>query len=408
MSSVESGGERREKIVLPNLNFVGVFETIMQIARDGKVDLSNPGFLREVVNAQTWGTLDEIGRDPKHLHRLIPPLNVVQEAGLRAGLSKEIIAPLYSDAVASERLDEASLGKIGYTWLARRQTASQLIYALGCEIQGDFIGADADERHARAENFLLEFYQYGLDNTDSELQKEVEQYERQLGVLFCMRAVAVLTEHPELNLTELVRHGLGKYGVKDVSGKTRCYWCPGRLCVCGGRKGDIKAKLPDITDELALAGTLRQMDEHMTVYGVGRNSAIDGLAGVVRSLSEDGGEFGSVRLMSLSGGTLDGLKERLGCLYLEGTRQDKMAQKEEAAKVSLEERIYSEAADAMVSWPCLVTQAVGLNFERSVMLGLTHMAEMAGVELQVPEHMNLSVSAKKRVAVTLAERFVDF
>jgi hypothetical protein len=47
--------------------------------------------------------------------------------------------------------------------------------------------------------------------------------------------------------------------------------------------------------------------------------------------------------------------------------------------------LYPEAADAIVSWPCIVFQAFGLNFVRGVKLGLEHLATGAGVELVVPE-----------------------
>lgn len=363
----------------------------MELAKRGGVDILNPGFLREATNVRTWEVLDQFGRDVQHLYKLTPTFTAIYEAGVQAGVAKEVVNHLCPLAGMAASLVQESLGGVGYTWLSQRQVASQLIYALACEIQGDPHATDADERQARSEKFLMEFYGHEWSNSDPELHHEVEYCERQLGMLYCLRVVAVLTAHPELDLVELTRQGLMKYGVNDLRGRRVCYWCSGVPCVCGGRKGGMKAKRPEITRELVLTRGLPEMDQHMVVYGVGRNSAINALAGVARSLSEDGGEYAWVRLMSLSGGTNEGIRKRLGCLYLDGTRHTKMADKKTSEQISLLDSLYSEAADAVVSWPCLVHQAFGLNFVRSVKLGLEHMAKGAGVELVTPEDLAKTV-----------------
>ncbi len=386
-----------ESVRLLSWSFVHVLQMILNLARRGGVDFSNPGLLREALNIRAWEALDELGRDPKHLWRLTPPLHQVYSRALAYGAGDRCSHnQVYMAAEQATSLAEVALGEVGYSWLSRRQVAAQLIYALANEIQGDPHALDAAERQSRSEAFLREFYGCGWDDPDPELQKEVEYYERQLGVLYCLRAIAVLTEHPELDLVELTRQGLMKYGVVDTRGRRVCYWCSGAPCVCGGRKGGMKARRPEITSDLVWARGLPEMDQHMVVYGVSRNSAINALAGVVRSLSEDGGEYGWINLMSRCGGTNRGIQERLGCLYLGSSRHPRMAAKKfDAEGVPLIEGLYSEAADAVVSWPCLVTQAFGLQFTRSVLLGLQHMADGAGVTLETPDDLTRTIPVRE-------------
>ncbi len=175
-----------------------------------------------------------------------------------------------------------------------------------------------------------------------------------------------------------------KYGICDVRGLRVCYWCSGAVCICGSRKGGMKAERPEITAEFTMTRGLPEMDRHMTVYGVGRNSAINALAGSVRALSEAGGEYGWINLMGRDQRTIE---EKMGCLHLDGTRHPKMAKKKFSSGGTMEQALYSEAADAIVSWPCLVFQTFGLSFVRGVKRGLEHMATGAGVELEIPSDL---------------------
>ena len=382
-----------DRLDLKSWSFVHVLATILELAKRGRVDIADAGFLREGANVRTWEVLDELGRDAQQLGKRTPSLYEISAVALRMGADKNVVDDLCRDACIADRFSEKVLGDIGYSWLNRRQIASQLIFVLASHLQGDPHDDNAlDKRQARSESFLRIFFFSG--RSDPEFEKEAEKFERQLGVLYCLRAVSILATHPELDLVEIARHGLLKYGVSDLSGRNVCYWCSGTPCVCGGRKGGMKAKRPTITREHAYTHGLPEMDRHMIVYGVGRNSAIDALAGVVRSFSEDGGEYGWLRLVSQSGGTVAGVANKFGSLHVSDSRHPVMLAKKETENVPLSDSLYAETADAMVSWPCLVTQAFGLNFVRSVKLGLEHMAKGAGVDLRLPHDLTRTVPAE--------------
>ncbi len=156
---------------LKSWSFVHVFQTILELTQAGRVDLEDPHFLRETANVRVWEVMDELGRDPKELHRLTPSLNSIMTTARQFGLEDEGVNDLYLSAVAASRLVEASLGEVGYTWLSKRQISSQLIYALACLIQGDPHAEDAYEHQSRSSRFLMHFYGYNWYNASPGSEK---------------------------------------------------------------------------------------------------------------------------------------------------------------------------------------------------------------------------------------------
>lgn len=380
-----------KQIKLVSWSFVHVMEMIMELARRGGVDL-DIGFLKEMINARTWELLDQLGRDLKHQDPLTPDINTISRIARSYDVAEEV-SHLLSAGIGADSLTEFSLGEIGYTALSNRSTSGKLLYAIANKIQGDPHHSEGlPQRKNKAEKFLAEFYGYGSNNLDPELQLEKRKYELQLGVLFCHRIVAVLTEHPELELTKLTHYGFMKYGLRDHEGNCSCYWCTGSPCLDGGRKGGIKAIIDSITPNIVYRLGLPEMAYFMwVVYGGSRNSAVDALAGPVRSLSEHGGEFSYVSMLKRYGG-VKGIRQKLGCLFLDDTRHVVMALKKEAEGVPIDDSLYAEAADAVISWPCLVHQAFGFDFVRSIQFGLEHMAKGAGVKLETPADLTKTVS----------------
>ena len=121
----------------------------------------------------------------------------------------------------------------------------------------------------------------------------------------------------------------------------------------------------------------------MTVYGVGRNSAISSLTGPVRALSEFGGEFTFRSLVHDLGGDPAGAAQKLAVLYRCG-RYDADFRR---STTFMEKRqaLIKEIADIAISWPCLVAQAFGLNYVRCLQRALQQWADQLGITITFPD-----------------------
>lgn len=361
------------------------FPHVLQIVHElaGLIAKTEPDLILQYAGVLAWEVLDTIPRDPKHLHKLTPRIRDVLRALPRGSWHYVVLALplLIVSTLGALMLQKIVLGPVGYTWLSTRETMSRLIYGLACTIQG-WGKRRTLQRQRLSSQFLRNLHRFGLDNPDPELQAEIEQYESQLGHLFLVTMVGVMRKYPHFTPEEITAAGLIKYGVPTLGGLNVCYFDGGAPCTCGSRWQGMHAPLVEQGKEAVFVFDALEMDGHMTVYGVGRNSAISALTGPVRALSEFGGELTFRGLIHDLGGIGESEHE-LGVLYRRG-RYDADFRRSMTSSADKRQALIKEIADVVVSWPCLVTQAFGLDYVRCLKRSLIIMAEKVGVNIVFP------------------------
>lgn len=430
-SEMPTDGTDTNRVEVRSWAYPHVIQALQELAQRGEVDLSDLETLLKISRTQAWGVAEVAGREGSPLAPLAFEFDDIAAAipqRVRAQVAQILDLDLMrSDAKGALRLSEAASGSFGYHWLEQRSIMARYLYLIACKIQKpDFETVYYDKEsdgetdfegdRSASEELIRTLYGYGWDKEDPKLQEAIERLELQLGLFWCVQMLGLVNKH-KLDPLQLTRNGHKKYGIPDQEGINGCYWDGGCPCMCGGRWKKMEFARTERSEEDVYKYGLPEMDLVMWVaYGGARNSSFSPLMGVVRALSEGGGEEAFVEIMIELGSSLANYRQKMGALFQE-TRHvlDRKGKLEEAVskyrevhqlgdddeieetimqqieQTVMREQLYAEAADAAISWPCLVAQSFGLSMTRSVKRALEYISNQSGTDLVVPDDISQTV-----------------